>query len=150
VNRAGGDPALDGDPMTDRLVLRLRTRPADVSEARHAVAGYLSARGVSSIVVDDMELVTSELVTNAVVHGRRGSIGVEVDAENEIVVTVSNLGPAQAIPPIEDWRAASPLAPSGRGLGIVRRLCDDVAVLEIDDTTVVVCRRRVPDSGGAR
>jgi anti-sigma regulatory factor (Ser/Thr protein kinase) len=150
MNRAGGDPALDGDPMTDRLVLRLRARPADVSQARHAVADYLSAHGVSSIVVDDMELVTSELVTNAVVHGRRGAIGVEVDAEGEIVVTVSNLGPAQAIPPIDAWRAASPLAPSGRGLGIVRRLCDDVAVLEIDDTTVVVCRRRIPDSGGAR
>jgi anti-sigma regulatory factor (Ser/Thr protein kinase) len=150
MNRAGGDPALDGDPMTDRLVLRLRARPADVSQARHAVAGYLAAHGVSSIVVDDMELVTSELVTNAVVHGRHGAIGVEVDAESEIVVTVSNLGPAQAIPPIDDWQAASPLAPSGRGLGIVRRLCDDVAVLEIDDTTVVVCRRRIPDTGGAR
>jgi anti-sigma regulatory factor (Ser/Thr protein kinase) len=136
--------------MTDRLVLRLRARPADVSQARHAVADYLDARGVSSIVVEDMELVTSELVTNAMVHGRRGSIGVEVDAEEEVVVTVSNTGPAQAIPPIEEWRAASPLAPSGRGLGIVRRLCDDVAVLEIDDTTVVVCRRRIPDSGGAR
>jgi serine/threonine-protein kinase RsbW len=150
VTRAGGDPALDGDPMTDRLVLRLRARPADVSQARHAVADYLGARGVSSIVVDDMELVTSELVTNAMVHGRRGSIGVEVDAEGEVVVAVSNTGPAQAIPPIEEWRAAAPLAPSGRGLGIVRRLCDDVAVLDIDDTTVVVCRRRLPDSGGAR
>jgi anti-sigma regulatory factor (Ser/Thr protein kinase) len=150
VTRTGGDHALDGDPMTDRLVLRLRARPADVSQARHAVVDYLGARGVSSIVVDDMELVTSELVTNAMVHGRRGSIGVEVDAEDEVIVTVSNTGPAQAIPPIEEWRAASPVAPSGRGLGIVRRLCDDVAVLEMDDTTVVVCRRRLPDSGGAR
>jgi hypothetical protein len=32
----------------------------------------------------------------------------------------------------------------------VRRLCDAVAVLEIDDTTVIVCRRRLPDAGGAR
>jgi anti-sigma regulatory factor (Ser/Thr protein kinase) len=149
MTRAGGDPTL-GDPMTDRLVLRLRARPADVSQARHAVTGFLAARGVSSVVVDDMELVTSELVTNAVVHGHRGSIGVEVDTEHEIVVTVSNVGPASAIPPIEEWRAASPLAASGRGLGIVRRLCDDVAVLEIDDATVVVCRRRLPDAGGAR
>jgi anti-sigma regulatory factor (Ser/Thr protein kinase) len=138
---------LEDEPMTDRLVLHLRARPADVSEARHAVASFLADHGVSSIVVDDMELVTSELVTNAVVHGRRGSIGLEVDTEGEIVVTVSNVGPARLIPPIDQWRAASPLAPSGRGLGIVRRLCDDVAVLEIDDTTVVVCRRRIPDAG---
>jgi serine/threonine-protein kinase RsbW len=148
MTRAGGDPTLDGEPMTDRLVLRLRARPADVSDARHAVATFLAARGVSSMVVDDMELVTSELVTNAIVHGRRGSIGVEVDTEGEIVVTVSNLGPAELIPPIDEWRAVSPLASSGRGLGIVRRLCDDVAVLEIDDSTVIVCRRRLPDAGG--
>ena len=150
MTRAGGDPTLNGEPMTDRLVLRLRARAADVAQARHAVAAFLTDRGVSSTVVDDIELITSELVTNAVVHGRHGSIGVEVDTEGEIVVTVSNLGPANAIPPIEEWRAASPLAPSGRGLGIVRRLCDDVAVLEIDDATVVVCRRRLPDAGGAR
>jgi len=136
--------------MTDRLVLRLRAMPADVSEARHAVAEFLVGRGVSAMVVDDMELVTSELVTNAVVHGGSGSIGVEVDTEKEIVVTVSNTGSAKLIPPIHMWRTASPMAPSGRGLGIVRRLCDDVAVLEIDGTTVVVCRRRLPDAGGAR
>jgi len=134
--------------MTDRLVLRLRAQPADVSEARHAVAAFLSDRGVAAMVVEDMELVTSELVTNAVVHGGRGSIGVEVDTESEVVVTVSNAGSATLIPPIDMWRTASPMAPSGRGLGIVRRLCDDVAVLELDDTTVVVCRRRLPDVGG--
>jgi serine/threonine-protein kinase RsbW len=150
MTRAGGDSTLEGDSMTGRLVLRLRADTADVSHARHEVAAYLADRGVSSTVVDDMELVTSELVTNAVVHGRRGMIGVEVDAEGEIVVTVSNHGPSQAIPPIAEWRPGPPQARSGRGLGIVRRLCDAVAVLEIDDTTVVVCRRRLPDAGGAR
>ena len=70
MTRAGGDSTLD--PMTDRLVLQLRARSADVSHARRAVAAYLADHGVSSTVIDDMELVTSELVTNAVVHGRRG------------------------------------------------------------------------------
>ena len=150
MTRARGDSTLDGDPMTDRLVLQLRARPADVSHARRAVVAYLADLGVSSTVIDDMELVTSELVTNAVVHGREGSIGVEVDADGEIVVTVSNIGPAQAIPPIDEWRTVAPHARSGRGLGIVRRLCDAVAVLEIDKTTVVVGRRRLPDAGGMR
>jgi anti-sigma regulatory factor (Ser/Thr protein kinase) len=150
MTRAGGDSTLEGDSMTGRLVLRLRADTADVPHARHEVATFLADRGVSSSVVDDIELVTSELVTNAVVHGRRGTIGVEVDAEGEIVVTVSNRGPSQAIPPIAEWRPGPPQARSGRGLGIVRRLCDAVAVLEIDDTTVVVCRRRLPDAGGVR
>ena len=137
--------------MTDRLVLQLRARSADVSHARRAVAAYLADHGVSSTVIDDMELVTSELVTNAVVHGRQGSIGVEVDADGEIVVTVSNVGPSagRSLRSIE-WRTVPPQARSGRGLGIVRRLCDAVAVLEIDKTTVVVGRRRLPDAGGAR
>jgi anti-sigma regulatory factor (Ser/Thr protein kinase) len=150
MKRAGGDSALEGDSMTGRLVLRLRADAADISYARHEVAAYLAERGVSSTVIDDMELVTSELVTNAVVHGREGTVGVEVDAEGEIVVTVSNRGPSQAIPPIAEWRPGPPQARSGRGLGIVRRLCDAVAVLEIDDTTVVVCRRRLPDAGRVR
>ena len=150
MTRAGGDSALEGDSITGRLVLRLRADAADISHARHEVAAYLSDRGVSSTVIDDMELVTSELVTNAVVHGREGTVGVEVDAEGEIVVTVSNRGPSQAIPPIAEWRPGPPQARSGRGLGIVRRLCDAVAVLEIDETTVVVCRRRLPDAGRVR
>ena len=148
MTRAGGDSTLD--PMTDRLVLQLRARSADVSHARRAVAAFLADHGVSSTVIDDMELVTSELVTNAVVHGREGSIGVEVDTDGEIVVTVSNVGPSAAIPPVEQWRTVPPQSRSGRGLGIVRRLCDAVAVLEIDKSTVVVGRRRLPDAGGAR
>jgi anti-sigma regulatory factor (Ser/Thr protein kinase) len=146
----GGDSTLEDDPMTDRLVLQVRARPVGISQARHAVAAYLADCGVSSTVIDDMELVTSELVTNALVHGLRGSIEVEVDAEDEIVVTVSNTGPAQAIPPVDEWRPVPPQAPSGRGLGIVRRLCDTVAVLEVDQTTVVVCRRHLPDAGAGR
>lgn len=150
MTRAGGDSTLEDESMTGPLVLRLRAQTVDVSRARHAVSAYLTDRGVSSTIIDDIELVTSELVTNAVVHGHHGTIGVEVDAEGEIVVTVSNRGPAQAIPPIAEWRPGPPQARSGRGLGIVRRLCDAVAVLEIDETTVVVCRRRLPDAGGAR
>ena len=65
-------------------------------------------------------------------------------------MTVSNVGPSAAIPPVEQWRTVPPQSRSGRGLGIVRRLCDAVAVLEIDKSTVVVGRRRLPDAGGAR
>jgi serine/threonine-protein kinase RsbW len=148
--RGGGDPALDDDPLTDRLVVSVRARPDDVAEARHAVVRFLAARGVDSGVIEDMKLITSELVTNAVVHGPRGTINIEVDAGDDIILTVSNEGPAQAIPPIDQWRTVSPLAPSGRGLGIVRRLCDDVAVLEIDGSTVVVCRRRLRAGGADR
>ena len=38
-----------------------------------------------------------------------------------------------------------PTEVSGRGLGIVRRLCDDAVVRQHGAMTVVACRRRIPD-----
>jgi anti-sigma regulatory factor (Ser/Thr protein kinase) len=129
------------------------SRPDQVAGARHAVVDHLMARGVSSVVVDDIELVTSELVTNAIVHpeptGSPVVVHVHVDIVGEIVLSVANVGPADAIPAVEDWHAASPTALSGRGLGIVRRLCDHVAVEQRGELAVVICRRKLPD-GGAR
>jgi anti-sigma regulatory factor (Ser/Thr protein kinase) len=126
-------------------------RSHEVAGARHAVVDHLMARGVSSIVVDDIELVTSELVTNAIVHpdqtGPDVVVHVRVDVSDEVVLSVANVGPADAIPPVEDWHAASPAALSGRGLGIVRRLCDHVAVEQRGELAVVTCRRQLPDGG---
>jgi hypothetical protein len=65
-------------------------------------------------------------------------------------MTVSNIGPAAAIPPVERWRPAPPQALSGRGLGIVRRLCDAVSVAQDGERAVVTCRRRLPDLGARR
>ena len=130
----------------------VRGRPDEVAVARLAVVDHLSSRGVSSVVVDDMELVTSELVTNAIVHprpiGRPGVVvHIHLDVSDAVVLSVANVGPADAIPAIDDWHPASPAALSGRGLGIVRRLCDDVAVEQHGEHAVVTCRRHLPDGG---
>ncbi len=117
--------------------------------ARGFVTDVLVARGVSSVVIDDMELVASELVTNAVIHGHPGLIQVTVEATDHVLIVVTNVGPATAIPPEEQWQPAPPMALSGRGLGIVRRLCDVVAVQQVGSRTVVTCRRHLPDGGGS-
>ena len=127
-------------------------RRDEVALARHLVVDHLRARGVSSVVIDDLELVTSELVTNAIVHPRPTGQGdavvhVHVDVSDVVVLVVANVGPADAIPAIDEWHPASPAALSGRGLGIVRRLCDDVAVEQRGDLAVVICRRQLPDGG---
>jgi anti-sigma regulatory factor (Ser/Thr protein kinase) len=41
-----------------------------VAEARHLVTSYLRERGMPAPLVADAALATSELVTNAVLHGR--------------------------------------------------------------------------------
>jgi anti-sigma regulatory factor (Ser/Thr protein kinase) len=139
---AVGTRVLDMDVLADR---------GEIGGARHAIADHLTALGVPIMVVDDLELIASELVTNAIVHPHPGDrpnvIHVHVDVTDEIAMSVTNVGSAAAIPPIEAWQPASPVAMSGRGLGIVRRLCDDVAVEQRGDLAVVSCWRHLPDGG---
>jgi anti-sigma regulatory factor (Ser/Thr protein kinase) len=127
-------------------------RREDVAVARRAVVEHLTTRGIPSVVVDDLELVASELVTNAIVHPKPSTrpgavVHVHVDVSSDVVLSVANVGPADAIPPVDDWHPVSPAALSGRGLGIVRRLCDEVAVEQRGELAVVTCRRQLPDGG---
>jgi len=131
------------------LVVDVQPEASQVAVARHAVTDFLRAHDVPSVVVEDMQLVTSELVTNAVRHGRDGNVVVTVLSDEVVELTVSNVGPVEGIPPVEEWGPAPPTSSSGRGLGIVRRLSDHVEVIEVGDRTVVACRRRLPDRGGA-
>ena len=137
---------------TRRLVIEVPGRAAAVARARQAVAQFLALRGVPTVVVDDMELVTSELVTNAIIHPPApvDVVRVEVAASDTVSVAVSNVGAAAAIPPVESWRNPSPHALSGRGLAIVKRLSDVVSVRQVGDRAVVTCQRRLPDGGAAR
>lgn len=141
-----------GERGTGTLVLDIPARTDAVAAARHAVAQHLSRRGVPSTVIDDIELVTSELVTNAIIHPRPPAVSVHVRVvlTEGIEVQVANVGSATAIPPVPEWRPAPATALTGRGLGIVRRLCDAVTVEQVDDRAVVTCRRSVPDRGVKR
>jgi serine/threonine-protein kinase RsbW len=156
MTRAGGEQQFGATDQGNMAVLANQAidfgvvpRTADVAAARHAVVEHLNARGVSSVVIDDVELVTSELVTNAIIHPRPSGrpVHVHVHVSDHIVLTVANVGAAAAIPPVEAWMPAAPGALSGRGLGIVRRLCDDVAVEQRGELAVVTCRRLLPDGG---
>jgi len=90
-------------------------------------------------VLDDIALVVSELLTNALRHSSTTSdITVDVSSgAGRFVVTVENLVSALRPPPAHAWRLAEPAAPSGRGLGIVRGLAPEVAVAEVDDSVAI-------------
>ena len=133
-----------------RVVLDVPCRVDEVAFSRHAVADFLIDCEVPSVVVEDIELVASELITNAIIHPPTSAaevVHVEVDVSDVVCIAVSNAGSAGEIPPVEHWRPAPTLAISGRGLGIVRRLCDTVSVQEINNRAVVSCQRRLPDGG---
>jgi anti-sigma regulatory factor (Ser/Thr protein kinase) len=133
------------------LDLDVPVRSEAVASVRHAVVDHLAQRGVPSTVIDDIELVTSELVTNAIIHPRPAAgepaIHVHLVLTDAVEIAVANIGSAGTIPPVAEWRPAPAAAPSGRGLGIVRRLCDHVTVEQRGGRAVITCRRRLPDGG---
>lgn len=134
-----------------RLELEVPPHAVSVGRARHAVATFLAANAVPTVVVDDFELITSELVTNAVIHPvvTERPVRVSVSVGSGVQLEVAHDGPSSALPPVERWQLAPPTERSGRGLGIVRRLCDEIQVSQDGPWAIVACGRRLPDYGGA-
>lgn len=100
--------------------VRVRTTlPAAVTTpaAARALACDAVARGHARVRLDDVSLVVSELVTNAVIHGE-GDIVLDVVVEDGSVhVEVSDREPH-----LPDPRDAPPDSESGRGLLLVAKL----------------------------
>jgi anti-sigma regulatory factor (Ser/Thr protein kinase) len=95
--------------------LRLRPEPAAPSLARAAIAAVAS--GLPAVVVADAELLTSELVSNAVRHA-------ELDPSQEIVVRIVADGDVRVEvvdqgPPFEPDLRSPGSASSGWGLLLV-------------------------------
>lgn len=94
--------------------------PQSVGLVRRQVAADLRAAGAGAEVVDDVALVVSELVGNAVRHGRAlpgGGLRAHWDVARGVVrleVEDGGSGPGGAGP-----RVASASAESGRGLALV-------------------------------
>ncbi|MFC8501662.1 ATP-binding protein [Pedococcus sp. NPDC057267] len=110
--------------------IRVPWRAASVAQVRRAVVEDLEGRDVSATVVDEAEIVASELVSNAIRHARPLSDGMlrvhwKVKAgvvEVEVTDGGSDTTPRPA--PRTVW------APSGRGLRIVRSLAHEWGVTE--------------------
>jgi anti-sigma regulatory factor (Ser/Thr protein kinase) len=98
-------------------------RPEEVSGARAFVARTLSAVGKTPTVdADTATLLTSELVTNAILHSASGAPGgtvtiVVVDVEDGVLVEVIDDGSAD-IPVVKDEM----LTADGHGLYLVQQL----------------------------
>ncbi|SCK36139.1 Anti-sigma regulatory factor (Ser/Thr protein kinase) [Streptomyces sp. WMMB 714] len=105
---------------------RFPSVPRSVALARRAVTDGLRALGVAESGVQDVALVVSELVTNAVRHGlvpgRLVEVRLEYDLEKAVTVEVSDAGdhrPPPAAPPLPCAVEPTALTESGRGLALV-------------------------------
>ncbi|WP_205471468.1 SpoIIE family protein phosphatase [Nocardioides sp. SYSU D00038] len=122
-------------PDRDRVMeLRLNHAGTAPGTARQAVGRQLREWGIGPSVVDDVVLVTSELVTNALVHARppidlavRANDGrVQVEVRDRAV-----LRPRRRRPDDDDEH--------GRGLNIVEALADDWGTHAAESGKTVWC-----------
>lgn len=144
MGAAGGSTASNpplasqGSPVIDEFggeigaghtrTIRVPWDAASVTKVRRAVVSDLRARGVGPDVVDEAEIVVSELVANALRHARPlsdGAVRVHWKVKDPVVeVEVSDGGgPTSPRPaPPSTW------AQAGRGLRIVRSLAHEWGV----------------------
>ena len=102
--------------------LRLSHSAVAVSSARRQVRDELSAYELPESVLDDAEVVISELLGNSVRHARPIAGGVLLLAwrvdQHEVMIRVTDGGGGRGVEPKE----TGPMADSGRGLHIIERL----------------------------
>ena len=117
---------------------------SSVHAARTFVTSVLITEPVSADSISTLRLVVSELVSNAVQHGNHDDgVEVAIDLMDDVwlrVVVTSGGEPPFAISDLAQWNIASPDAASGRGLGIVRSLADEVSCTAADGVVTVRCR----------
>jgi two-component sensor histidine kinase len=114
-----------GGMRTDEVLLRVVENNAGQGgsfssrSARHAVHDVLSDLSVSSDVIADVELVTSELVTNALLHGAR-PCSLTLSLSGRLLRIEVSDGAPDRLPSL---CSSDPRNEGGRGL----RLCGDLA-----------------------
>jgi serine/threonine-protein kinase RsbW len=110
--------------------VRLPSEPASVPHARRAIVEDLQARDISPQIVDEAEIVVSELVANALRHARPlpdGSVRVHWKVKDGLVEVEVTDGGGDTSPqplPRSTW------TPAGRGLRIVRSVAHEWGVVE--------------------
>ncbi|MCW2901300.1 MAG: hypothetical protein JWO67_3565 [Streptosporangiaceae bacterium] len=103
---------------------RLPMRPQSAQVARRRVRETLELFGADPAVIDDAELLTSEVVTNGLVHAARpgGEMRLLIFRDGDRV-TVEVHDPSRALPHPDG--APDMLSESGRGLFLVKSLAAD-------------------------
>ena len=121
---------------------RIGADHAELSALREEAALWLSQSLDESgdTTVADVSLVLTELAANVIDHTSSDSVDVELRVEDEwVTVVVLNSGPVDSVPPIDRWgELAEDLR--GRGLRLIRALCDEIEVSGDDETTRICCR----------
>jgi anti-sigma regulatory factor (Ser/Thr protein kinase) len=148
----GGDesPAHINAHAPDREKQSFAAIPTSARAARQFIATTLRRHDAPPKVISDYALVVSELVTNLIEHGDGSNMDICLDVadpdgwEMEVVGGSATM-PSTLLEP-DTWTVASAAEASGRGLGIVRFLMDDIVTNTDAGQVSIRCRRRRTDS----
>lgn len=112
---------------------RLRPTTTAPGLARHFVRAALEAAEVEIVLIETVELLTTELVTNVVIHTRSASDLVVKADDQGVRVEVSDDDPQLPV-----VGALEPAATSGRGLFILDALADEWGIDRAADHTKTI------------
>ncbi|MFE5327139.1 ATP-binding protein [Embleya sp. NPDC056575] len=118
------------------LSLRLSATVEAVPRARHALRAVLAER-VPRAPVDTLELLLSELVTNAVQHSTRGRTVAVAVLRRENSIRIAVVDDDTALP--EAGGAVDLLDEHGRGLLLVEAMAEEWGSYPVPDGKVVWC-----------
>lgn len=119
--------------MTERVRLQLPPDEANVGLARLVVVTAARDAGMHAERLEDLRLVVSEAVTNAVISHQRAqnphpvTLAVDLADDGSFEVIVTDEGPGFEPPPPEDGEARDWSIEGGLGLSLMRTLADDAA-----------------------
>lgn len=122
------------------LQIELEAEPSALSGLRRSVRDWLSRVGASKEEVCDLLLATDEAAANAMEHAylatEAGGIRVSVgeSSPGEVAIEVRDRG---------RWRATPAPGERGRGVRIMRAVCDSVTLGSTTEGTCVSLRRRL-------
>lgn len=120
--------------------------PQSAGAARKFVGEILHQRGALPSVIVDFKLVVSELVANAIEHGDGSALTVVVDFSDHQWWEIGVIGGSDLsednLKTINILNVLGPNHTSGRGLGIVRSLVNDV-ITDVSDGRVRIRGRRL-------
>jgi stage II sporulation protein AB (anti-sigma F factor) len=126
--------------VTDIFDRSYPATPVSVGRARADVAAFAAAHGVARACVDDIRLAVSEAVTNAVMHGYRGTSGtVHITArrgDGSLWISIRDFGCGMQPRPIGAGRRGM-----GLGLALIGRVVSELSVApQVGDGTDVRMR----------
>ena len=128
--------------MAERLVHRFAPHVSELGLARLILRRWLREQRAEEEFADEMVVVASELCTNAVQHAGSGVAELRAwrDGDSLILEVEAVDRPRGVSPIVRDLE--DPLAEGGRGMVIVERFCDDVALSLDGRRRTVRCMRR--------